>query len=374
MEQDLPPRPLAVYLHIPFCLSRCGYCSFFSLPYSRSALADYLAHLRREIALFSHAGRIKPSSIYLGGGTPSLLPAGEITALCGLFDIEPEAEISLEINPLQITEAYLAELSKTRVNRLSLGVQSMDDAELAWLDRRHKASQIPDKVWLCRRFGFTNLSLDLMYGLPGSDRDSVAYILDQYIALAPEHISCYLLTLDEDSALGAELGHGTGQPDDDELALQYEVIREKLAKAGFEQYEVSNFCRPGYASRHNLSYWESRPYLGLGASAAGWLPPFRYTNPADLAAYYRLVDAGKLMPETEKCSPEQERADYIMMGLRLLKGIDLDEVKHRFGVDILAGEKASSLLNSGYLELLGSRLRVAPKALFVSNAIIGELL
>lgn len=380
MEQDFPPGPLAVYLHIPFCLSRCGYCSFFSAPFSIRAKTGYLKLLHREIDLFCNA---KPelawaASIYFGGGTPSLLNPDEVNALCGRFQKAPEAEITLEINPLQITEQYLKQLRQTPVNRLSIGVQSLDDADLRYLERRHHSAQIPDKIKLCREFGYVNLSLDLIYGLPGSDQESLRRNLERFLALNPEHLSAYLLTLDEESALGRKLRRGEAPelPGEDNLADQYAVLRQTMLDAGYEHYEISNFCRPGRASCHNLAYWTGQPYLGLGASAAGFLPPRRYTNPASMEAYARQIMQGTFMPHAQICDAEQLRKDYLMMGLRLTDGIDLAEYRERFGCDLAdeKNEEITRLSQLGLLELAGTRLRLSSAALFVSNTVIGELL
>ncbi|MDD4223770.1 MAG: radical SAM family heme chaperone HemW [Candidatus Cloacimonetes bacterium] len=371
---------LSVYLHVPFCLARCPYCSFFSLPFSRSAVAEYLGYMRCEINFWQ--GRdpalTRAGTLYFGGGTPSLLSSGQINSLCAGFEIAPDAEITLEVNPIQITSSYLAELRKTPVNRLSIGVQSLDDADLAWLGRRHRAAQLPDKIGLCRDFGFANLSLDLIYGLPGSDSDGLLRNLDNYLALEPQHISAYLLTPDPDTPLGRALAAGkeTPLPDDENLAAQYSALCSGLSASGFEHYEISNFCRRGFASRHNLTYWTNRPCLALGASASGWLPPLRYSNPADLDQYYQNVAKHKLPAGAEECSPEQARADHIMMGLRLLAGLDLNELQSLYRYDLRAAkaDKIAELEAAGMLALEGSKLRLTSAALFVSNAVIGELL
>jgi len=373
-------RGVAVYLHIPFCLSRCGYCSFFSRPFSRSAQEEYLGYLRREIDLWQQRNPAlkQARTLYFGGGTPSLLEADQIKSLCGLFDLAQEAEVTLEINPIQITAPYLQKLGETPVNRLSIGLQSMDDKDLAWLGRRHRSDRIPAQIRLCRDNGLDNLSLDLIYGLPGQDVDSIRRNLDYYLALSPDHISAYLLTPDPDTPLGRDLTSGaqTPLPDEDDLAAQYDTLRETLIAAGFEHYEISNFCRPGMASRHNLTYWKSKPWLAVGASASGWLPPLRYTNPADLDQYYHNIDTQKMPEEAGECSLEQACADHIMMGLRLLEGLDLNELQSLYQYDLRSAKVAeiAKLSASGLLALEGDRLRLTDTALFVSNAVIGELL
>jgi oxygen-independent coproporphyrinogen-3 oxidase len=376
MGTDLPPGPVGVYAHIPFCLTRCDYCSFFSVAYSAGLKREYLAWLRAETesCLALEPRLAQADTFYLGGGTPSLLTSDEINSLLAFFDLDREAEITLEVNPLQLTAEYLDALRSTPVNRLSLGVQSLDDEELAYLTRRHRASGIPEKVRLCREAGFANLSLDLIYGLPGSSTESLGRNLDAFLALEPEHLSCYLLTLEEGSPL---LRAGApALPSDDELSAQYHLIRSVLTTAGYGHYEISNFARPGRESRHNLKYWASRPWLGLGASASGWIPPLRYTNPADLEAYAAQTASGRVFPSAERISPEQLKKDWLMMGLRLLAGIDLQAYRERFGSD--PGDDfrpgLQKMLDLGLLVREDNSLRLSPEALFVSNRVIGELI
>ena len=370
----------AVYLHIPFCLARCPYCSFSSLPYSRQELSNYLRHLLQELRIWRDRAPwlTQARTLYFGGGTPSLLNSGQINAVCGEFELTADAGITLEINPLQITGPYLAALRETPVNRLSIGVQSLNDADLAWLGRRHRAAQIPGLIRLCRDHGFASLSLDLIYGLPGSDAGQLRQNLERYLALEPDHLSAYLLTPDPDTPLGQKLRSGEEGPlpDEENLASQYLALCQTLRDAGFEQYEISNFCRPGHASVHNLAYWKSEPWLALGASAAGWLPPLRYGNPAALDQYYQLVERRELPAGAENCSSEQARADHIMMGLRLLRGLDLKELQNLYQYDLLADKAAqiAKLKDHGLISLEGSQLRLTSQALFVSNAVIGELL
>ncbi len=370
----------AVYLHIPFCLKRCPYCSFFSQNLSREALSGYLEALDGEIELWQKKDPSlkKARTLYFGGGTPSLLSSDQILGVSEHFELEPGAEVTLEVNPEQINPKWLERLGKTPVNRLSIGLQSFDDEELAWLGRRSKSEDYPRLVKLCRDFGFDNISLDFIYGLPGSDAEGLKRNLDKYLALEPEHISAYLLTPDPDTALGEKLASGkeTPLPDDENLAAQYEALRQKLLAAGLEHYEISNFCRPGRGSIHNLSYWKNQPYLGLGASASGWLPPLRYTNPANLEEYIGFIRRGKLPFVGEKCTPEEAWADHFMMGMRLLEGVDLDELQSHYGCDPLQGKETEiqRLRAAGLIELDGRRLRLTPAALFVSSAVIAELL
>ena len=377
MAESLAP---AVYLHIPFCVKRCPYCSFFSLNLSREALAHYLELLSAEIRLWQNKDPALKTArtLYFGGGTPSLLDPEQIGNICAQFELQPCAEISLEVNPEQIRPQWLQKLAQTPVNRLSIGLQSFDDEELTWLGRRSKAQDYPRLISLCRDYGFENISLDLIYGLPGSDANGLKRNLDRYLDLVPEHISAYLLTPDADTELGKKLASGEQAPlpDDENLAEQYQTLRQTLLAAGFEHYEISNFSLPGRASIHNLSYWKNQPYLGLGASASGWLPPFRYTNPDSLAEYEAYVNKGEVPPACEPSSPQDAWSDHLMMGLRLSEGVDLKELQNLHGYDFGGDklERIKRLQTAGLLALEGRHLRLTPEALFISNAVIGELL
>jgi len=373
MEQNFPASPLGLYLHIPFCLSRCGYCSFFTLPFRKSALNEYVDYVEKEKALYQSQLNRPLATIYFGGGTPSLLNAEQIMDLLSGLNILPKAEITLEINPLQITENYLQTLNKTPVNRLSIGVQSMNPEELNWLERQHKPEQIQEKIALCRQFGYQNISLDLIYGLPNSSVQSLQRTVEKYLTLKPEHISCYLLTLDNDCRKAKERAF---LPDEEMQAEQFEFLCNCLKQEGYIHYEISNFALSGYTSQHNLRYWHSDDYLALGASAAGWITPIRYQNPADLNLYYQSVDKGEAFPQREELSEQRIVQDYLMMGLRLKEGIDLDEFNNRFRFKLTAlyGAKISKLQKIGMLNLTEHNLALSEKALFVSNSVIGDLI
>lgn len=306
-----------------------------------------------------------------------MLSAAQISHLCAPFEFNPRAEISLEVNPIQITEPFLKKLAESPVNRLSLGLQSRLDSELIFLERRHRDRDTAERIRLLRANGWNNISLDLIYGLPGSTLDDLERNLEAYLELAPEHISTYLLSLDEASSwqknrnpqagLVAELG-------EDFLADSYNLICKRLVQAGYRQYEISNFALPGYESKHNLHYWESDEYLGLGASASGFIDSIRYNNPADLEEYYCNVREAKLLPDQELA--ENLKMDYIIMGLRLCAGINRQKSKERLGFDLWV-EKAEAIARLQKLGLLicdEEHLALSPEAYFVSNAVIGELI
>lgn len=383
MGQDIPPSQLSLYLHIPFCLTRCGYCSFFSVPFTRNELQKYVDYLAKELEMYADLLQHPLKTLYFGGGTPSLLSPQQINALISLMRLSPEAEITLEINPLQLTGRYLEELSQTPVNRLSIGLQSMHQSELQWLNRRHKPTEIVPKLQLCREHGYQNLSLDLIYGLPsqvcGKSSQALSLLRDnlaQYIELNPQHISCYLLTVDKDCAISQAAPRDYTLPSDSLAARQYALIRHTLRQAGYHQYEISNFARPGYASRHNLVYWQGGNYLAAGASAAGFISPRRYQHPADLDTYYDNVSQQNTFPDEQVLSASQLRQDALMLGLRLLQGIDIEQFNCQYHCNLLEDyrSKINKLRQLRMLKIQHGRLALTSRALFVSNAVIGELL
>ncbi|MDD4308840.1 MAG: radical SAM family heme chaperone HemW [Candidatus Cloacimonetes bacterium] len=373
MEQGISPPPLSLYIHIPFCLSKCGYCSFFSVPFSIVELQNYLKHLHKELDLYQDLLQKPLHTLYFGGGTPSLLTPLQLAEICQSVNLSPQAEVTLEINPIQLTPEFLQGLSKTRINRLSLGVQSMNNDDLLWLNRRHKAEQIPQKIKLCRDYGYNNISLDLMYGLPKSDLPGLQRNIQAYLNLQPEHISCYLLALDEDCSLYKDMAL---LPDDDTQAEQYDTICNSLKEAGYAQYEISNFALVGKESQHNLTYWHSKNYLAIGASAAGWISPCRYHNPSGLAEYYACVWQGERFPDATIQNKQRIWEDYLMMGLRLLEGININSFQKLFEVNLpdFYGAKIKRLMHLGLLEQKEERLRLTQQALFISNAVIAELI
>ncbi|MFA6691836.1 MAG: radical SAM family heme chaperone HemW [Saccharofermentanales bacterium] len=369
MEPDLPPRPLGLYIHIPWCISRCAYCVFFSETFSRPAFDEYLLQLQREKNLYRDCIQRELSSVYFGGGTPSLLSAAQINTILEGLPLAVNAEISLEVNPLQVNEAFVNDLLLSPVNRISLGIQSLDDTELSWLTRKHKAADIPHKIQLLKEAGYTNISGDFMYGLPQSKVKDVQANLDRMLQLELTHLSCYLLEIHERGPLA---GWISKLPKDSTLAKQYDTICRMATEAGFQQYEISNFARPGYQSRHNLLYWKSDDYLAWGASAAGHFQGIRYMNPASLEEYYGCLTAGDLFPNADQGIHEE--MDYIMMRLRLREGLCFSEFKARFGHSFGRNKIVAKLQALGMILVFEDGIRLSDKALFISNSVIGELL
>lgn len=359
-----------IYIHIPFCLTKCGYCSFFSVPYSRPKINRYYEYLLKEISLWKEQHHFQAKTIYFGGGTPSLLPTRDVQNLIQRLNPADQAEITLEVNPIQITEDFLLGLKQTEVNRLSLGMQSALHENLQLLGRKHPASSLPQKIKLCRKYGYHNLSFDFMYGLPAVPLKKVKEDLEKLLALKPKHVSTYLLTLDEQVPFAA---WKPKLPSDLMIEKQYELIRRMLQEYGFRQYEISNFARTGYQSKHNLAYWLSENYLGLGAGAAGYLRPYRYQHPPDIRIWEAGIDEGAL-PLTSRDSFAEQKTDFIIMQLRLRRGLDRAEYRQRFGTEIFADYRQiiAQYQNSGYLKLTPRYLKLSDQALLVSNHILKD--
>ncbi|HPF09150.1 MAG TPA: radical SAM family heme chaperone HemW [Candidatus Cloacimonadota bacterium] len=371
MESHISPGPLGLYVHIPFCLTRCPYCAFFSLPFSRERFEHYLKILNQEKELYRSMIDRPLRSVYFGGGTPSLMSASQINAILQDMPFEDDAEISLEINPIQVNPQYITELKSTPINRLSLGIQSFNDEDLKWLQRRHKAADIAPRIKLLRDGGFSNISLDYIYGLPNSSLESVRTTLEQMIELEPDHLSSYLLEIYDDSPI---VKFRNQIPQDEVLADQYEMICSMLEAAGLRQYEVSNFAREGCQSKHNLLYWKRNDYLAWGAGASGYFQGQKYQNPADLELYEEGVLAHRIFPGAIENTLEDDEWDYTMMRLRLIEGLNFAEYRMRYGRDFGREQAIRKLADSGVLIADTKGIRISPKGLFISNYIISELL
>ncbi len=361
----------AVYIHIPFCLNKCGYCAFYSVVYRPREVKRYCQMLLQELDLFTMLHEIKADTVYFGGGTPSLLSADQIMEILGSFARCGTCEITLEINPAQINHKFLSELKRTPVNRLSIGIQSTQEAKLRFLGRKHRTVDVKQVMCLCRESGYDNISVDLMYGLPGENCLSLESDIERLLELEPQHLSAYLLSLEPGTAMAS---FNLQLPSDEETAAQYHLIRSKLREAGYVQYEISNFAREGHESRHNLHYWESDDYLGMGASASGCIQGIRYVNPSDLGQYETQIKGGVIMPTAEYPEGNRERIDHIIMAFRLRKGIDRQEYRRRFGTDVhddyLHVFRKDELKEMFEIDDLS--IRLSDQALFVSNSVLVE--
>jgi oxygen-independent coproporphyrinogen-3 oxidase len=379
---------LGIYIQVPFCQTKCTYCNFHTGVFSKTLYSPYVEAVCREI---SERGGLNTTAVtanstvdtvYIGGGTPSLLEptamARMLEAIRSQFDCELE-EVTLEADPETITPEKADIWASAGINRISMGVQSFHDAELQAAGRMHRRADIYRATRVLREAGFRNLSFDLIAGLPKQAAVTWESSLDELLALRPEHISIYLMEIDEGSRLGKEaLAGGTRYsasllPDEDSMAMFYESACERLAPAGYEHYEISNWGLPGMHSRHNLKYWRRERYLGFGAGAHSFDGRQRWANAHDPAAYVLSIQNGRLPTEQhEVVSEKQALEEEFFLGLRQLAGIDLTELEARYHVDYRA--RLQGLAQAGLVEFDGSRVRLAPSRLTVSNAIFVELL
>ncbi len=391
-------QPFALYTHIPFCTAKCSYCDFNSYAGQDSLFEPYAQAVAREAALWSPrvAGR-KVETVFFGGGTPSLLPLPQmqtiVEALKQHYELTPDAEISLEANPGTVDAAHLEGLRRIGFNRISFGVQSFHDDELLSLDRIHAASEVDDAYAWARAAGFENVNLDLIYGLAGQDMAGWQENLEKALSMGPDHLSLYALTLEEGTPLTRDVGRGrTDGPDLDLQADMFEWSRERMAQAGYHQYEVSNWARDGRECRHNLIYWRNGDWLGLGAGAHSHLFDWRFADASSPSRYINLVneaalghfverdaasddeptplDAMRQVTLREAPDREREMSETVMLALRLREGLDLAAFEARYGVSLQQAfaaplEETTAL---GLVELTAdNRLRLRDEAVLLGD-------
>jgi len=392
-EED---APLGLYISIPFCRSKCTYCNFASGVYPASEHARYVARLIEDLRAAgewaSSMGAVLPrrvDTVYLGGGTPTLLApellARMFAAVRTEFDLDTDAEITVECAPGQLADQTLGALIQAGVNRFSLGVQSFVDREAAASGRLHNRATVEEDVRRLRAAGIANLSIDLIAGLAGQTFASWDESLAALIGSSVPHASVYMLEVDEDSRLGREvLAHGARYhaslvPSDDAIAQMYSMAIERLGAAGLNQYEISNLCRPGFASRHNLRYWQRRPYLGLGLDASSMLRAaswggdvLRATTTDDLGAYL----AGSQPVETTWLSPRRQHEEAWFLGLRLNEGVEIAGLEREFGPAMTgpALETVARLVKAGLLTSDGQTARLTARGQLLSNDVFQEFL
>ncbi len=380
---------LSLYLHIPFCRHRCSYCDFntyVSLGGLQGAYARALAMEIGQAGAMGNGGEKRPlSTIFFGGGTPSLMTIDELdlilTAVFQNFTLAPNAEVSIEANPGTVDAAYLAALRELGVNRLSFGAQTAVSSELALLEREHSFADVQNAITQSRAAGFDNLSIDLIYGIPGQTLATWEQSLQAALALDLEHISLYCLTIEEGTPMGRWLENGRFTPPDPDLAAdQYELATELLPAAGLEQYEISNWAKPNRACQHNLTYWRNRPYLGLGAGAHGFADGVRYEVVKQPRVYIRRMAETSTRPfpltaavaKHHRTSREEAMSDTVITQLRLLQeGLNLPEFEARFGqpfADVYP-QQVAQLLEWELLEIVGKWLRLTKNGRFLSNQV-----
>ena len=374
--------PIGLYIHVPFCTTRCHYCAFYLRIYREDLAQAYVQALLAEIRLhaFRLTTRSRPlSTVYFGGGTPTLLAPAAILQILDVvrseFGVRPDAEITIEGTPDSVNEAGLRALKTAGVTRLSLGVETVVPDELVTIGRRGLSDPVADSVHAARRAGFDNINLDLIYGLPGQTEASWRATLDRALALAPTHLSTYALSVEAGSRFHVDRHRGDLPELDEALALRLEDLAvQALTAAGFQRYEISNFCRPGFSCRHNRLYWENGDYLGLGPSAQSYVRGQRFGVVGDLDWYIELLGRGALaIDEEQSLAPAQQSREALVFGLRLLAGVDT-----RSSVTAPAITNLDSALrrlqSNGLLELAGTRLRLTELGRRYADSVAVELL
>lgn len=365
-----------IYIHVPFCFSRCGYCDFYKTT-KLDQIDPYFKSLKNEISIRSSDFSWSVDTVYLGGGTPSLLDRNKIGELYDWlhkhFNFSPSVEWTIEVNPDDITSEYLNCLLDTGFNRLSIGIQSFNDEDLRQMGRRHNAKQAIAAIDRAQQAGFKNISIDLIYGLPWSNESMFAKSLEVMQNKSVQHLSAYHLIFEEGTQFHTLLKKGIFKELDDESSLnQYYMLREAAGNAGFLQYELANFCQPGFESKHNSSYWEGKPYIGLGPGSHSFINNIRSWNKGNLGLYnaqkYDLLYEQEILTSTDAYN------EIIMLGLRTSKGVELSKVRKDFShfYDQLLAESEKRIAQK-HLIIENGFLKCTPDGWFLSDAIIQEL-
>jgi len=379
-----PKKPLGLYIHIPFCVQKCKYCDFLSAPADDATKKRYADALCKEIAGYKELTKgYELATIYFGGGTPSVLDVSLteqiLTTVRNRFDVNQTAEITLEVNPGTASLEKLERYKELGINRLSIGVQSAKEKELALLGRIHSFEDAKQTVLWAREAGFTNISLDLMSALPNQSLEDYKENVEAILALNPEHISSYSLIVEEGTPFYAQ--YAEGMPKEDELPdeetdrAMYAYTKERLVQAGYQRYEISNYAKPGYESRHNSSYWIGTEYLGVGLGASSLITNARYHNETDLLSYMEEVEAGKdVRREIERLVPEEQMEEFMILGLRMMRGVSRAEFQKRFGIPIetVYGNALNKLEKSGLLIREGDTISLTEHGIDVSNQVFVE--
>ncbi len=374
-----------IYIHIPFCRQACHYCNFhFSV--SQKRRPEFVKALIREIKmqkdfLYPDSGNRFPlDTLYLGGGTPSLLDTAELDVIFNVihkyYSFAPNAEITLEANPDDLIPGKLETLRKLSVNRLSIGIQSFYEDDLQFMNRSHNSRQAIDVLNYAQEAGFVNITADLIYGTPGMTDKQWEQNIMQLVKMGIPHISAYSLTVEKKTALDVFIRKGKVAPvDEEQAARQFDLLCALTAQHGYEHYEISNFGKKGYFSKHNLGYWSGEPYLGMGPSAHSFKPGMRQWNVAHTGKYIDSLKLGKIPAQQEILTEEQQYNEYVMTALRTMWGIDEKHVKNKFGARYHESmmRSAQKYLKNGKLVHSSGRLKVTPSGKFFADGIASDL-
>jgi len=375
--------PAGIYIHVPFCKSRCSYCDFATGLYQTELAERYVQALVIDLQT-TRADELSGivDTIYFGGGTPSMLSSDQLerilAAVHSRFQIDPKVEVTIEINPGSVTKTKLKEFRALGINRASFGAQTFHDDELARLGRSHNAGDTLRTFEYLRAANFDNVSFDLIAGLPGQTMVQWQENVERSLGLTPEHLSFYLLEVHSNTPLAQHIERGIQpKPDDDLAAEMYKWMLERACDAGYEHYEISNLCLPGFESRHNTKYWQGDAYYGFGCSAHSFDGrSLRWSNERDVAAYVNAIE-NKQTPivEQTQLSDDERRAEAVFLGMRLLRGINIDEYRNLFGIDIRShyDQDLSRFLDAGLIEFDGDVLRLTRAGALMSNEVFAAL-
>ncbi|MFN2453568.1 MAG: radical SAM family heme chaperone HemW [Pyrinomonadaceae bacterium] len=370
---------IGIYIHIPFCRTRCSYCDFATRPFESEFAARYVRALALEIENFvlPFAAR-EVDTIYFGGGTPSLLSAAQVETILEAvrrrFHVATNAEVTMEIDPGTATPDVLHEFRRLGITRASFGVQTFDDDELRRLGRAHTAEDARRTLKDLRAAGFDNVSFDLIAGLPGQTIETWQRNVKEALALRPEHLSLYLLEVHEGTPLAAQIERGkVVEPNDDAAALMYQLLAGEACAAGYERYEISNFCLPGYDARHNTKYWTTAPVYGFGCAAHSFDGVARrWSNERNAARYITLVEEKHdAVVENTELNEREQRAESVFLGLRLTRGLDLRAHRARYGVDLTKdyATDVARLADAGLIELTNDTMKLTNRGALLSNEV-----
>ena len=371
----------SIYIHIPFCATKCYYCAFNTYTFHKEQAKAYLTALRTEMELY--APETNPlQTIFIGGGTPSILSANALAQLFAdihqHFLITPDAEITVECNPGTVDAEKLRVMKENGVNRLSFGLQAMQDDTLKQLGRIHTVAEFLESYHLAREGGFENISIDLIFALPDQKMGAWHHTLNAVISLEPAHISAYNLVMEEETQFYEWWQAGTLHlPAEDTEADMFQYTIETLTAHGYIHYEICNFARPDHYARHNLVYWNNEPCIGLGAGASGYVKGTRYTNIRGIAPYInKLSERNKPIADTERLTGRAERSETLMLALRKREGISLEDYQNRFGeeIEVAFGDILKKWFDLQLLERTATHLRLTPRGLFLANEVFVELM
>lgn len=381
-----PKKPLGLYIHIPFCVQKCKYCDFLSAPADDATKKRYVEALCQEITGYKELTKeYQLATVYFGGGTPSVLELSLIEKILSTvkasFALDGSVEITLEVNPGTASLDKLKGYKELGVNRLSIGVQSAKEEELRLLGRIHSFEDAKTTVLWAREAGFTNISLDLMSALPNQSIDDYKENVEAILSLNPEHISSYSLIVEEGTAFYLQYAEGAPKenelPDEETDRAMYAYTKERLVQAGYERYEISNYAKPGFESRHNSSYWIGTEYIGVGLGASSLFTNARYHNETDLTTYINRVEAGQdIRLEMERLVQEEQMEEFMILGLRMMRGVSRAEFRNRFGkpIETVYGSALKKLEKQGLLLPEGDSIALTETGIDVSNQVFVEFI